>query len=82
VKLQIKDVTEEMQFPLTLGFTLTTLPMKLVPSIKLEDTITVLAALQILNAEIVYQEKDAGLKKMLRSMESMNTENLLLENKL
>jgi hypothetical protein len=74
VNYQIKDVTEEMPSLLTNGSTIITSPMKPVLSIKLEDMIMVSDVLLISNAEIAYQEKDAGLKKMLKSMVSMNLE--------
>jgi hypothetical protein len=65
---------EEMLLMLMNGSTIITSPMKPVQYIKLKDMIMVSDALLILNAEIVYQDKAVGLKKMHRSMVSMSLE--------
>lgn len=70
----MKDVTEEMLSPPTNGSTIITSPMKPAPSIKPEDTITVSDVPPISSAEIAYQERDAGPKRMPRSTVSMNSE--------
>lgn len=66
-----------MPEPLTNGFTIITLLIKLAHHIKPMVTIMESDALLILNVETVSPIKDVGLKKELKSTESNNSETSL-----
>jgi hypothetical protein len=68
------DAVEVTPLWLINGLVRTISQIKLVHHIWHTDMITVLVVLQRLNVKIVLQERDAGLKKEQKFMESVNME--------
>lgn len=73
MKIQTKDVTEEMPRMHMSGFIVTISPISLVLLIKLMGMIMELDAVLKLSVKIVFQEKDVGLNKRLKFMGSKNS---------